>query len=54
MFFIFAEHELEEKSNLHFSQIANSGYPVKIFSILSILQQKGYILLHFYNIFVIF
>ena len=27
---IFAEHELEEKSNLHFLQIANSDKPIQI------------------------
>ena len=30
---VFAEHELEEKSNLHFLQIANSDKPVKLFSL---------------------
>ena len=30
---VFAEHELEEKGNLHFLQIANSDKPVKFFSL---------------------
>ena len=30
---VFAEHELEEKSNLHFLQIANSDKTVKFFSL---------------------
>ena len=37
-FFNFAEHELEENSNLHFWQIANSDKSVRIFSFLSISQ----------------
>ena len=38
---VFAEHELEEKSNLHFLQIANSDKPVKIFS-LDVIISVGY------------
>jgi len=38
---VFAEHELEEKSNLHFLQIANSDKPVKLFS-LDIIISVGY------------
>ncbi len=38
---IFAEHELEEKSNLHFLQIANSDKPVKFFS-LDVIISVGY------------
>lgn len=38
---VFAEHELEEKSNLHFLQIANSDKPVKLFS-LDVIISVGY------------
>ena len=38
---VFAEHELEEKSNLHFLQIANSDKPVKVFS-LDVIISVGY------------
>ena len=38
---IFAEQELEEKSNLHFLQIANSDKPVKYFS-LDVIISVGY------------
>ena len=38
---VFAEHELEEKSNLHFLQIANSDKPVKFFS-LDVIISVGY------------
>ena len=38
---IFAEEELDEKSNLHFSQIANSDKPVKYFS-LDVIISVGY------------
>lgn len=38
---VFAEHELEEKSNLHFLQIANSDKPVKLFS-LDVIISAGY------------
>ena len=38
---IFAEEELEEKSNLHFLQIANSDKPVKYFS-LDVIISVGY------------
>ena len=34
---IFAEHEIEEKSNLHFMQIANSDRPVALYSLEVIL-----------------
>ncbi|MBR7036097.1 MAG: virulence RhuM family protein, partial [Bacteroidales bacterium] len=38
---IFAEEELEEKSNLHFLQIANSDKPVKYYS-LDVIISVGY------------
>jgi len=38
---VFAEHELEKKSNLHFLQIANSDKPVKLFS-LDVIISVGY------------
>ena len=38
---VFAEHELEEKSNLHFLQIANSDKPVKLLS-LDVIISVGY------------
>ena len=38
---VFAEHELDEKSNLHFLQIANSDKPVKLFS-LDVIISVGY------------
>ena len=38
---VFAEHELEENSNLHFLQIANSDKPVKFFS-LDVIISVGY------------
>lgn len=38
---VFAEHELEEKSNLHFLKIANSDKPVKLFS-LDVIISVGY------------
>ncbi|MBR5434627.1 MAG: virulence RhuM family protein [Bacteroidales bacterium] len=38
---IFAEEELDEKSNLHFLQIANSDKPVKYFS-LDVIISVGY------------
>ena len=38
---VFAEHELEEKSNLHFLQVANSDKPVKVFS-LDVIISVGY------------
>ena len=38
---VFAEHELDEKGNLHFLQIANSDKPVKIFS-LDVIISVGY------------
>ena len=38
---VFAERELEEKSNLHFLQIANSDKPVKLFS-LDVIISVGY------------
>ena len=38
---VFAEHELEEKSNLHFLQIAKSDKPVKLFS-LDVIISVGY------------
>ena len=38
---IFAEEELEEKSNLHFLQIANSDTPVKYYS-LDVIISVGY------------
>ena len=38
---VFAEHELEEKSSLHFLQIANSDKPVKLFS-LDVIISVGY------------
>ncbi|MBR2898043.1 MAG: virulence RhuM family protein [Fibrobacter sp.] len=38
---VFAEHELEEKSNLHFLQIANSDKPVKLFN-LDVIISVGY------------
>ncbi len=38
---IFKEHELDEKSNVHFLHIANSDKPVKIYS-LDIIISVGY------------
>ena len=38
---IFKEHELEEKSNMHFLHIANSDKPVKMYS-LDVIISVGY------------
>ena len=38
---VFSEKELDEKSNLHFLQIANSDKPVKLFS-LDVIISVGY------------
>ncbi|WP_407445041.1 RhuM family protein [Fibrobacter sp.] len=38
---VFEEHELDEKGNLHFLQIANSDKPVKLFS-LDVIISVGY------------
>ena len=38
---IYAEHELEAKSNLHFLQIAHSEKPIKVFS-LDVIISVGY------------
>ena len=38
---IFEEHELEEKSNVHFLHFANSDKPVKMFS-LDVIISVGY------------